>query len=462
MLKIKFFPTHMMTVIFFLVSLELHAKLLEKNCHCPQTHCSPCFKRTGWKKNIQMCGIGNLIVCKKPICEKVKNFKLCKLEVTKHSNIQPSQIFFPKKTVRNKTSPPPVSPHSRDPLPPKRLKAQGLIEVKKNYSMAHTRTQKRVLAKNPMKVGLVQGFSTHLVLIRGEKRISVTKKTQIYTQDQIINTGLREQKLTLSLKTGVAHLALSPRGKLVFPNPNSLPGGLEPLVDLISGELWVKTEIFKGTLDVLAGSLLTRSKNSTYKVKHLHLENPTIQVESLEGGVQVNPVAKLLSPWHPIKSGYWIRWVEQKTLPSAKNKPDSLTMKEGFLTPLLALSMNNKRKMASQNKSNSQQNTNFSQKTKSTPPTNLFFGTSSHKPKIQPKAPGSFICESPRGQFQECSWTCQGNPANSSTCQAHGSQVFCLRQTCNASGQWANPTPFSSSYKDLCPPQGSRVGDCLP
>lgn len=49
------------------------------------------------------------------------------------------------------------------------------------------------------------------------------------------------------------------------------------------------------------------------------------------------------------------------------------------------------------------------------------------------------ICGEPRGRFNECAWTCDGNKAEAPHCRIGSPDVSCVRRRCNANGKWAEP-----------------------
>lgn len=52
-----------------------------------------------------------------------------------------------------------------------------------------------------------------------------------------------------------------------------------------------------------------------------------------------------------------------------------------------------------------------------------------------------YICSAPFAKFNQCAWICQNNPKNEKKrCMAANSGVSCVRQRCNANGQWAEVT----------------------
>ncbi len=51
------------------------------------------------------------------------------------------------------------------------------------------------------------------------------------------------------------------------------------------------------------------------------------------------------------------------------------------------------------------------------------------------------ICVQPEGRLNQCAWVCEGNPkGEKKTCRLELADVRCLRQRCNANGEWAEAT----------------------
>lgn len=71
------------------------------------------------------------------------------------------------------------------------------------------------------------------------------------------------------------------------------------------------------------------------------------------------------------------------------------------------------------------------------------------------------VCRKPNAKFNECSWTCEGNPkSETKKCRADIATVECVRRRCNANGVWAEPTRLDRSEMSLrCGPK-PRVADC--
>jgi hypothetical protein len=71
------------------------------------------------------------------------------------------------------------------------------------------------------------------------------------------------------------------------------------------------------------------------------------------------------------------------------------------------------------------------------------------------------LCSAPSGQFNDCSWTCEGrNPNGSTRCRTDLPGVSCVRRLCRANGKWAEPTALPLRSADECLADRVRVGSC--
>lgn len=60
------------------------------------------------------------------------------------------------------------------------------------------------------------------------------------------------------------------------------------------------------------------------------------------------------------------------------------------------------------------------------------------------------ICSRPSGKFNECVWTCINNPkGEKKNCLVQRSGTTCVRQRCNANGQWAEDTVLSAEKASI-------------
>jgi hypothetical protein len=79
----------------------------------------------------------------------------------------------------------------------------------------------------------------------------------------------------------------------------------------------------------------------------------------------------------------------------------------------------------------------------------------------KPAQADSSLCSVPSGQFNDCSWTCEGkNPSGASRCRADLPGVNCVRRLCRANGKWAEPTVLPTRSADECQVDRVRVGTC--
>lgn len=70
------------------------------------------------------------------------------------------------------------------------------------------------------------------------------------------------------------------------------------------------------------------------------------------------------------------------------------------------------------------------------------------------------VCNSPKGEFNQCVWSCVNNPKGESKCRTDLPQVNCVRKRCDAEGQWSDEQRLPASFHDSCKPDGDRVGPC--
>ena len=77
------------------------------------------------------------------------------------------------------------------------------------------------------------------------------------------------------------------------------------------------------------------------------------------------------------------------------------------------------------------------------------------------KSSDGHICSAPKGRLNQCLWQCRNNPDGEKKCRTDLPQVNCVRQRCNANGDWADDTRLPASYFDMCKPSGEvKVGPC--
>jgi len=71
------------------------------------------------------------------------------------------------------------------------------------------------------------------------------------------------------------------------------------------------------------------------------------------------------------------------------------------------------------------------------------------------------LCSSPKGTFNQCSFTCEGNPAGEKLrCRTDLPGVACVRRLCRANGAWVEPKRLPASESTRCQPNKTLVTDC--
>lgn len=63
------------------------------------------------------------------------------------------------------------------------------------------------------------------------------------------------------------------------------------------------------------------------------------------------------------------------------------------------------------------------------------------------------VCESPKGDINQCLWTCMNNPKGESRCRVERAEVSCVRRRCNANGEWAEETRLPAALSGSCQAQ---------
>jgi len=75
-------------------------------------------------------------------------------------------------------------------------------------------------------------------------------------------------------------------------------------------------------------------------------------------------------------------------------------------------------------------------------------------------AASDVVCQGPDGQYNQCSWTCEGNPKGEKKCRTDLGGVSCVRRLCRANGQWAEAKRMLASQSDACLPDRVVVREC--
>lgn len=478
-------------LLFFFVCvlqpLSAEAKAKGEDCSCPTVSCGPCQKKISVGKEVRFCSWGEINVCRKVICENVnyyfgcisslKNGKKDEEGKASLSDVREDEDFTlpyeqKKKLAAKKQKKRRAKKVSKRgsskkeslarELPPKivgqkrGVSSLRIREPEVSQNRAPTadeilrRSQKdeavnlnpagRVEASNESRVLVGEEFSEVIVgkvtstqgslrrVHHGELQ-PLKKGADLYIGDEILNQGSRSRKITLLFPKGEIKLVVGPKSRLIVHDPHSLVGRFQPFVHLVYGSLEADIQMDEGSFDVLSGKVVTRASKGKMKTHYEMVEGELrVKVESLKGKLVVIKAEDLASPGTEVQAGHFISWASESA----------------FLSPIFAMSEQRRKKLG----------LITVKKTMA--------ALKDWPANRSPASSEESLCRKPVGQFQQCAWSCEGNPKGAKGCQAQKAAVHCVRRTCNAAGQWGQATPFASAYRDLCPAKGTRVGDCQP
>lgn len=72
---------------------------------------------------------------------------------------------------------------------------------------------------------------------------------------------------------------------------------------------------------------------------------------------------------------------------------------------------------------------------------------------------GDQVCSDPAGQYNQCSFSCEGNPKGEKHCRLDLPGVACIRRLCRANGLWSEPSRLPPAEASHCQVK-VVVGDC--
>lgn len=446
------------SIILFALPNLTWAADKEKDCSCPIVTCGPCQKKVTVGKVVKFCDWGDVNVCRKTVCENVSFYFSC---LSKHDK---KTVEGEKKQVNLDFLYDDNQPSKPKKKAKKKKAKRGIASIKqKRDSKIKLETEGRVETENESRVILGQEFSNVKAGVvvksngalkrnhRGQKG-AIKAKQDLYVGDEITNPSKKEQKLKLSYEQGSVELVLAPKSKIIIEDPMSIIGRFQPFVYLVHGGVSFKPNFKEGSFDLLAGQILTRAGQGHFSVIYeMAQEGLKVKVESFEKSISVLKAQDLSGRSIDVAPGTFLSWVSETPGHIFNSDEKQALAGEGFITPVFSMSEARKKEMGLVPE----------------PEKPLFADWTKNKPKKDGRDVASMgesldLCSAPQAQYQQCAWTCEGNKKGAKECQAQKQGTQCVRRMCNAAGQWGMPTAFASSYRDLCPPTGTRVGDCSP
>ncbi len=439
-----------------LLSFQPQVSMAEdsRDCSCPVVSCGPCQKQVTVGKTVKFCDWGDINVCRKVVCENVSSYFRCLSKQNKSPDSKEKENQGELELVYEQSQEKQGKKSSRAPastLPKKSAPQKGSFETKGRIEADNSSRVIEGEQYSDVVIGEVSHLSRKLEILHRGRRQALSKGRKLFVGDEIYNHSGQVKDLKIKFEKGEVHLKLNDKSKLIVHDPHSIVGRFQPFLYLVHGGVDYQVTMSEGSFDLLAGQILTRASGGHHNVKYeMDAEGLKVRVESFAKGADVIRAQDLSGQSIRVDAGNFVSWVSEtpKHLFSADEK--QALAGEGFITPVFEMSEARRKKLGL-----------IQEKPKP------LFADWSQKPGAQDsRDPASFsgdeLCQAPAAAFQQCAWSCEGNSQNAGHCQAEKENVHCVRRVCNAAGQWGVPTPFASSYKDLCPATGVRVGDCTP
>lgn len=444
---------YLFTIIFFL--FLGHA---QDECTCPVIKCDPCYVKTTVGKESKLCLKQGLILCEKFICEKEANYEGCLLQ---YKTGLPKKNE-PKKFAVDLPTLLPEEEEKKEPSPLQGIKRTlssviqklQLVDEDTKSELVPIANQEQELLFPEISnevVGKVIEVSGDVKIYQNKKEEKLTKSARILTASQLTNSSANPVTISLDYRnTQKAKIKINSKSKIQFlNNPEWLAAYGIPFEVIYGGvEVEVEDQLEK-PLSVKAKELMIFSKHGKFKVDFETInEKLSVKVTALEGEVSLENRLYPANRRAILTAGTYSQWYSEGEV-NILSDEERKDIEIGYLTPVFKLSEEDL------------VNTGIKTKTKAKDLKRNIDEKVSVR-KLATSGESDFLCSSPQAKFQQCSWTCEGNAAGASKCQAHLPQVSCVRRMCNASGEWASSTVFSSNFEDLCPSSGSRVGSCEP
>ena len=452
----------LVNLLFSFAVMVPNSAFAEADCSCPKVSCGPCQKKVTIGKIVKFCDWGDINVCRKVVCENVNFYFGCLSNLNKKKSTPKEdgpkgdlELVYEQQS-KKKTK-------SKKNKKAKRNIASPIIKSKRSDEIK-LETEGRVEAANDSRVlpgesysdvitGEVAKTANGLKLFHRGQTQKLKKGSSLFVGDEIINNNKTKSKIELKYEQGSVEITLNPKSKLQVEDPHSLIGRFQPFLYLVHGGCEFNVKFDSGSFDLLAGQILTRTASGKQKVNYeMDQEGLKVKVESLENSIEVIKAQELTGQPILVRAGNFVSWVSETSKNLFSMDEKQALAGEGFITPVFQMPDSQLKKLGLVEKKEPMQFVDW----QSNPP------MKSGRDLASSGLTGNELCQTPAAQFQQCAWSCEGNPKGAKNCQAQKDNVHCVRRVCNAAGQWGTPTAFATSYRDLCPASGVRVGECSP
>ncbi len=370
-----------------------------QSCRCEPAVCGPCEVLTGTTFYTEKCEGGRTKSCQKPTCELRRN---------------PSKECEASQQVKNEETN--VSENSSSHVvlgPAENSKFVGVFAI--------VRGSVRVISKG--------------VESAAKAGAKVFEKDVVVTDDQSVAK-------IIMLDKNVLHLSASSRLKIKGFEDSGDKGYSSSTLDLIYGKVrsQVVTQpkfLSKPVFKIRTPSAVAGVRGTDFIVTHVKGGDIT-KVETLKGTVELGGHGrdeKVL-----VKKGSYASYVVV-----ASNTPTVLSdddigsfIHKGFLTPVYQMANDKLERLDIETE---------------------YREDGSDRVVASAKSPQS-LCQSPKGEFNQCAWKCVNNPDGESRCRTDIPNVRCVRSKCDASGRWSSEERLPSSHGSSHCQAADTVGPC--
>lgn len=398
--------------VFFVLSIALGFGLghvpaafaaKEVTCECLESHCGKCEIETGVDFYTEKCGRGDSKVksCKRPQCKQVTDYDVCL------AKLDPAKV-----PVRAVASAPVESPRSADVI----------------LALGHSHLE------------------------RGDTKTELAKDMKVFAGDKIVTA--EDGRVRIRFQE-LSEIFISPSSSLVITEAliekRKGPSKRTILLDLQKGRLRSRVQgrynqDSESKFEVKTRSAVAGVRGTEFVVSFEQSDAQwKTEVRTLRGEVSLDGIVKKADGKrdHATVSGGTFAALVIPSPPQNSSAVEvEAALRGGYMTDVQKLT--------------DQEMLDFDDKTFSMLPLNR-----EHSERKPASKEASNLCRAPAGAFNQCSWTCEGNPKGAKSCRSDLQNVKCVRRLCRASGEWAEPTVLPVKDAASCDASGGAVvGDC--
>jgi len=389
----------------------------EVSCACPVAKCAPCEEDVGNDFFTEKCGPGLSKVksCQRRDCQPVQDVAICRAKL--QSSLAPkASAPAPSANVRT------VSSETATGGTVEVVLAVGKVSFRSSNSPASETT--------PLRTGMKVSVGDRILTgDDGRARLRFQELSEIFVSpgsDITVSSASIEKRERQGAKRVI-------------------------LLDLVKGRVRSRVQGRYGTADadrestfqIRTPAAVAGVRGTDFTVSFEQNDQKWItDVRTLSGAVHLDGRASDLET--DVPAGTFAAYIVPAPPAGASLFEIEAALARGFMTPVFRMSDEDKAELDRQ---------------MSFPPD----AVSSNNSNGRSPASEESLCVSPRGGFNQCAWTCEGNPKGSKVCRTDLPKVSCVRRLCRASGTWAEATRLPASEGRACHgATGSEphVGDC--